>query len=106
MINLSQVQRGKESYEPEIVCITAARNPSRQTVIDGTGTTVIASPISISWGSRKSSTQVRASTAAGVYAALAYYHVNQAEIEAEIAADETEADRIEAEHAGQEQIAS
>lgn len=36
-------------------------------------------------------------TAAGVYAALAYYHVNQAEVEAEMAADEAEADRIEAE---------
>src|SRR5256885_11421290 len=34
---------------------------------------------------------------AGVYAALAYYHANQAEVEAEIAADEAEADRIEAE---------
>jgi uncharacterized protein (DUF433 family) len=44
-------------------------------------------------------------TAAGVYAALAYYHANQAGIEAEIAADEAEADRLEAEHAGQEQIA-
>jgi uncharacterized protein (DUF433 family) len=44
-------------------------------------------------------------TAAGVYAALAHYHANQAEIEAEIAADETEADRIEAEHVSQEQIA-
>ena len=34
---------------------------------------------------------------AGVYAALAYYHANQAEIEGEIAADDAEADRIEAE---------
>jgi uncharacterized protein (DUF433 family) len=34
---------------------------------------------------------------AGIYAALAYYHANQAEVEAEIAADEAEADRIEAE---------
>lgn len=34
---------------------------------------------------------------AGIYAALAYYHANQAEVEAELAADEAEADRIEAE---------
>ena len=34
---------------------------------------------------------------AGIYAALAYYHANQAEVEADIAADEAEADRIEAE---------
>ncbi|MBC7930195.1 MAG: DUF433 domain-containing protein [Rubrivivax sp.] len=34
---------------------------------------------------------------AGVYAALAYYHANQAEVEAEIAADQAEEERIEAE---------
>jgi uncharacterized protein (DUF433 family) len=34
---------------------------------------------------------------AGVYAALAYYHANQAEVEAEIAEDEAEGDRAEAE---------
>ena len=33
---------------------------------------------------------------AGIYASLAYYHANQAEIEAEIAADEAEGDRLEA----------
>jgi uncharacterized protein (DUF433 family) len=37
-------------------------------------------------------------TLAQVYAALAYYHANREQIEAEIAADETEADRIEQEH--------
>ena len=42
-------------------------------------------------------------TAAGVFAALAYYHANQAEIEAEIAADEAEADRIEAEYLARQQ---
>jgi uncharacterized protein (DUF433 family) len=36
-------------------------------------------------------------TIAGVYAALAYYHANQAEIEAEITADQEEEERIEAE---------
>ena len=34
---------------------------------------------------------------AGVYAALAYYHANQAEIEAELAAEVTEEEHIEAE---------
>jgi uncharacterized protein (DUF433 family) len=32
---------------------------------------------------------------AGIYAALAYYHANQAEVEAEIAADQAEEGRIE-----------
>jgi len=32
---------------------------------------------------------------AGVYAALAYYHSNQAEVEAELAAEVTEEERIE-----------
>ena len=35
-------------------------------------------------------------TLAGVYAALAYYHANQAEVEAELAADLEEEERIEA----------
>ena len=36
---------------------------------------------------------------AQVYAALAYYHANREEIEADIAAEETEAERIEQQHA-------
>ena len=44
-------------------------------------------------------------TVAQVYAALAYYHANQAEIEAEIASDETEAERLETEHTDQLQAA-
>jgi uncharacterized protein (DUF433 family) len=35
---------------------------------------------------------------AQVYAALTYYHVNREEIEADIAAEDTEADRLEREH--------
>lgn len=35
---------------------------------------------------------------AQVYAALAYYHANQAEIEADLTADEKEANRIEVEY--------
>jgi uncharacterized protein (DUF433 family) len=38
---------------------------------------------------------------AQVYAALTYYHANQAAIEAELTADEAEAKRLEAEHAEQ-----
>ncbi len=35
---------------------------------------------------------------AQVYAALAYYHANQVEIEADLAAEAVEADRLEKEH--------
>jgi uncharacterized protein (DUF433 family) len=35
---------------------------------------------------------------AQVHAALAYYHANQEEMEAEMAAEEAEADRLEREH--------
>jgi len=37
-------------------------------------------------------------TLAQVYAALAYYHANRDEIEADIAQEEAEASRLEAEH--------
>jgi 23S rRNA G2069 N7-methylase RlmK/C1962 C5-methylase RlmI len=37
-------------------------------------------------------------TPAQVYAALAYYHANREEIEADIAAEEAEAERLEQEH--------
>lgn len=42
---------------------------------------------------------------AGVYAALAYYHANRAEVDAEIAADEAAADRAEAEHLRKRDVA-
>ena len=42
---------------------------------------------------------------AGVYAALAYYHANRAEVDAEIAADESEADRVEAEYSRRQDVA-
>jgi uncharacterized protein (DUF433 family) len=44
-------------------------------------------------------------TLAGVHAALAYYHSNRAEIEAEISSDEAEAARLEAEFGRQPQVA-
>jgi uncharacterized protein (DUF433 family) len=37
-------------------------------------------------------------TLAQVYAALAYYHVNREEMDSDIAAEEAEASRLEAEH--------
>lgn len=37
-------------------------------------------------------------TLAQVYAALAYYHANREEVEADIAAEEVEAERLEREH--------
>jgi uncharacterized protein (DUF433 family) len=43
--------------------------------------------------------------AAGVYAALAYYLANREEIDAEIAADEAENDRAEAEHLQKRDVA-
>jgi uncharacterized protein (DUF433 family) len=43
--------------------------------------------------------------AAGVYAALAYYHANQAEVDAEIASDEAEADRAEGEYIRRRDVA-
>ena len=42
---------------------------------------------------------------AGVHAALAYYHANRAEVDAEIAADEAGADHAEAEHSRQPDVA-
>ena len=44
-------------------------------------------------------------TVAQVYAALAYYHVNQPEIEADLASDSAEADRLEAENSDRLQAA-
>ncbi|MBI3652192.1 MAG: DUF433 domain-containing protein [Acidobacteria bacterium] len=42
---------------------------------------------------------------AQVYAALAYYHANQAEIEAELAADDVEIERLEQEQYQESKIA-
>ncbi len=42
---------------------------------------------------------------AQVYAALAYYHANQAEIEAQLAADDAEIERLEQEHYKESKIA-
>lgn len=42
----------------------------------------------------------------GVYAALAYYHANRSEVEAEIEADEAIAQQLEAQHTAKQPIAS
>ena len=45
-------------------------------------------------------------TLAQVYAALAYYHANREAIDAEIAADEAEADRLEQEYLQKRRVLS
>jgi uncharacterized protein (DUF433 family) len=42
----------------------------------------------------------------GVYAALAYYHANRSEIDAEIEADEAIAQQLETQHTAKQPIAS
>ncbi len=44
-------------------------------------------------------------TIAGVHAALAYYHANKLEVDAEIAADEADAETVEKEFLGHQQVA-
>lgn len=44
-------------------------------------------------------------TIAGVHAALAYYYVNRQEVDAEIDADEADAERIEKEFLSRQQVA-
>jgi uncharacterized protein (DUF433 family) len=44
------------------------------------------------------STEIPHLSLAQVYAALAYYHANREEIEADIAAEEAEAEKLEREH--------
>lgn len=45
-------------------------------------------------------------TAAGVHAALAYYFANRQQIDSEITANEAEAEKIEKEFLGRQQVAS
>ena len=67
--------------------------------VAGTGTTVhrIAVWYKTGWSAEEISRRYAHLPIAGVYAAIAFYHANQAEIEAEIAADQTEESRIESE---------
>ena len=65
--------------------------------VAGTGTTVhrIAVWYKTGWSAEEISRRYAHLPIAGVYAAIAFYHANQTEIEAEIAADQTEESRIE-----------
>lgn len=67
--------------------------------VAGTRTTVhrIASWYKLGQSPEEISRELPQLSLAGIYAALAYYHANQAEIEAELAADAAEEERIEAE---------
>lgn len=80
--------------------------------VAGTGTTVhrIAVWYKMGWSAEEISRRYAHLPIANVYAALAYYHANQEEIEAEITAEQAEEDRIEAEwlaiRQAQEEIAA
>lgn len=67
--------------------------------VAGTGTTVhrIAVWYKMGWSAEEISRRYEHLPIANVYAALAFYHANQAEIEAEIEADQAEESQIEAE---------
>jgi uncharacterized protein (DUF433 family) len=67
--------------------------------VAGTGTTVhrIAVWYKTGWSAEEISRRYAHLPIAGVYAALAYYHANQAEIESEIITDQTEELRLESE---------
>lgn len=69
-------------------------------IIDGTGTTVnrIATWYNLGLRPEEIAGRIGHLSLAQVYAALAHYHANRDEIDAEIAAEEVEADRIEQEH--------
>ena len=67
--------------------------------IAGTGTTVhcIAVWYKMGWSAEEISRRYAHLPIANVYAALAYYHANRSEIEADIAADQAEEIEIESE---------
>lgn len=69
-------------------------------IIDGTGITVnrIATWYNLGLRPEEIAGRIGHLSLAQVYAALAHYHANRDEIDAEIAAEEVEADRIEQEH--------
>lgn len=75
-------------------------------IIAGTGVTVRRIAIWYKQGLRAEEIAVRIGhlTIAQVYAALTYYHLNREEIDADIALEEAEADRIEALHRASKQL--
>ena len=68
--------------------------------IAGTGVSVrrIAGWYNLGQTPEEIATQIPHLTLAQVHAALAYYHANQEAMDAEMAAEEAEADRLEREH--------
>ncbi len=68
--------------------------------IAGTGVTVrrIVGWYKLGLSPEEISTEIPHLSLAQVYAALAYYHANREDIEADIAAEEAEAERLEHEH--------
>ena len=69
-------------------------------IIAGTGVTVrrIAADRKMGLSAEEIVKEIPHLTLAQVYAALAYYHANQDEIEADLAFQEAEAERLEAEY--------
>ena len=68
--------------------------------IAGTGVSVrrIVGWYKLGWSPEEIADRIGHISLAQVHAALAYYHANQEEMEAEMAAEEAEADRLEREH--------
>jgi uncharacterized protein (DUF433 family) len=68
--------------------------------LDGTGVTVqrIVSWYKSGLSPEEIQREIRHLSLAQVYAALTYYHANHDEIEASLARDEAEADRLQAKH--------
>jgi len=68
--------------------------------IAGTGVSVlrIAGWYKLGWSPEEIARRIRHLSLAQVHAALAYYHANQEAIEAEMAAEEAEYDRLQREH--------
>ena len=68
--------------------------------IAGTGITVrrIVGWYQLGWSPEEIADRIGHVSLAQVHAALAYYHANREEIDADIAAEEAEADRLEREH--------
>ena len=69
-------------------------------IIAGTGVTIrrIAADYKMGLSAEEIAKEIPHLTLAQIYAALAYYHANQAEIEADLAFQEAEAERLEAEY--------
>ncbi|NJK69131.1 MAG: DUF433 domain-containing protein [Microcoleus sp. SU_5_3] len=69
-------------------------------IVAGTGVTVrrIAIDYKMGMSPEEIAQEIPHLTLAQVYAALAYYHANKDAIESDIAAQEAEAERLEAEH--------